>query len=453
MNKKMKFLLVGATTLTTVPTLAAACNNKDNKEVEKLNNQIKDLQKQLNESKQKDISLKQEIEKLNKEEQLELISKLDLTKDEKATLINKLNSGAGIAGAIVWYMRSAEARVQAVQAYKLATIAFDNLKKYADTDKMDYKAVDKKTGLVKNPETGKSVPVVFMDVDETVFVNEYVESWMVVDEHMDWGVVDKEKNITAEDFKDSVDAKGKRRAVPGAIEFINHVFENGGIVMFNSGIRQLQPAIDGISKNLIDAGVKKEYVHDWMFWCSGVKPFLDDKKTKYDPTPWKTAVELFKNEKTTQWATSKNERMNAVNDNTAGWDFSKSQNEAGDKVVTKVIMRIGDDFNDFYDDAYKHLKNMDKTREYYEANLKELFENINGALGVKVTKTKTGEGKTAKVDVKTDKVDWHQFNVQVPGNAMYGGWTRGLNYGTYDKIWKLLNEIKNNSKDNVSETK
>ncbi|SYV89807.1 Uncharacterised protein, partial [Metamycoplasma alkalescens] len=63
-----------------------------------------------------------------------------------------------------------------MQAYTLAKIAFDNIKKKEEKlQELDY--TKSKDGVVKNTEGDKAVPVVFMDIDETVFVNEYTESW------------------------------------------------------------------------------------------------------------------------------------------------------------------------------------------------------------------------------------------------------------------------------------
>nr|WP_272873013.1 HAD family acid phosphatase [Mycoplasma phocoeninasale] len=117
---------------------------------------------------------------------------------------------------------------------------------------MDYAALKQADGKVSNPADRKFVPVVFMDIDETVFINEYTQAWTITDNNGQF----------SETKKDSIDAIGNRKPIPGAIEFIKHVFEAGGIVMFNSGIRQLRPSIDGIKKNLIAAGLDAKYVHD-----------------------------------------------------------------------------------------------------------------------------------------------------------------------------------------------
>ncbi|MBU4689624.1 HAD family acid phosphatase [Mycoplasma zalophidermidis] len=418
MNKKLKLLLVGTSAVSAFPIVAAACNNNDNKDDSKTT---------------KKINLSEEINKLPVEKQIELVSQLKLDKNAKAQIIGKLNSGVGITGAIVWYMRSAEAKLQSLQAYTLATLAFDNLKKRAEEDKMDYSALNVETGVVSNPKSGYGVPVVFMDVDETVFINEKTESWMVAENN----------GRFSEDKKDSVDAKGNRRAVAGAINFIKHVYANGGIVMFNSGIRQLKDSVEGIKKNLIKEGVDAKYLHDWMFWCSGVNPYNED--GTFATAPWAKAISDFENKTDNSKVSTKNQRMNAVSDNTAGWDFSKSQTGAGDKVVTKVIMKIGDDASDFYDDAYKKQAKFDITNKFFfdESNkdIKAIFTDVNGAEGIKITVDK----KTKMV--KKEKLAWHQFNLQVPGNAMYGSWTKGLGYGSFSSLWEELNDIYSKSTD------
>lgn len=406
MNKELR-LFLSAMPVIALPVVAASCNTTNAKD-------------DFN-------SLKEKIEKLSVEQKRELIDNLNLTKEEKSELIDKLNSGVGIAAAIVWYVTSAEQRAAAMQAYTLAKIAFDNIKKKEESgSELDYGKSN--NGVVKNTEGDKAVPVVFMDIDETVFVNEYTESWMVYENN----------GVFSEEFKGEVDAKGNRKPVPGAIEFINHVFKNGGIVMFNSGIPQVKAPIEGIKKNLIKHGVKEEYVHDWMFWCSGVD--TKAKNGKYeDKSPWKTALE---NKNLNKKVTSKNQRMNDVSDNKEGWNFKASESKSGDNVQTKVIMKIGDDFNDFYDDAYKNAKTPGANIDFItKNNLDRLFTEIEGTKGVKVTV----ENNVPKIE----NLNWHQFNIQIPGNAMYGGWTANYSYGAFDKLWKALKEIYENSKDNV----
>ncbi|TQC51313.1 hypothetical protein E1I18_03285 [Mycoplasmopsis mucosicanis] len=424
--KKLRYLLGAFAPLSLAPIATVACNQP-------VENKLT-LEK-----------LTQEVNKLTTDEKIQLVNSLTLSDDEKAKLINDINSGVGITASIIWYMTSAEQKVAALQAYTLATVAFDNLKKRGDTDKIDYSKVDKTTGAVKKAENGKAIPVVFMDIDETVFKNELSESDLVI----------KHKGKFLEDEKNKIDAVGNRNPVPGAIEFINHVFENGGIVLFNSGIPQLEDSIKGIMKNLIAKGVKKEYVHEWMFWCSGVQPVLKD--GKFDKTPWKTAINEFKKYKSSDKAyntlkksTTKNQRMNAVSDNKDGWNFKASDANSDDGVVTKVIMRIGDDFGDFYDDAYKSKRNNTYSNEWLEKTegAKDLFTKVEGAQGIKVTKAaKSGE------EAKVEKVAWHQFNVQVPGNAMYGSWASQYGHGSFKKLWDALVALNKDSKDGTAETK
>ncbi|MCT4469572.1 HAD family acid phosphatase [Mycoplasma sp. HS2188] len=447
--KKNKLWLLSAGALALVPASVVSCQN--DKKVEE--------PKQKNETTEQKITrLLGELTTLQPEERIKVATQLGLDDSQMAKLLESFVYQAGAASAVAWYMKSAENRLQAEQAYKLATIAFDNIKaKHADSDHLDYTALQQDTGIVNDPAAGKYVPVVFMDIDETVFVNEYMEAYMLKGwKNGDW--IEKDK--------DAVDAKGNRRAVPGAIDFINHVFKNGGIVMFNSGIRQQEASIEGIKKNLIAAGVEAKYVHDWMFWCSGVQPVLSNENgtVRYDKTPWRTAINKFKTfskdeegEKASlkhQKVTFKNERMNAVSDNPDGWDFAEAQNgQGGHHVKTRVIMRIGDDFNDFYDEAYKNLKSNDKNVEFAEQEkVKKLFTNIDGAQGIKVTVNYTTEGDKKIPEVIITDLDWNQFNLQVPGNAMYGGWNRGLGYGSFTKLWKEIENIVENSLDNKEDT-
>ncbi len=88
-----------------------------------------------------------------------------------------------------------------------------------------------------------------------------------------------------EPTKEKNDLKANRFAIPGAVEFINYVHENGGLVFYNSDMNQSTAVRDAVKENLKKVGVK--FVQDFQFWMRGSMPYLaeneaeiSDEKTK-----------------------------------------------------------------------------------------------------------------------------------------------------------------------------
>ncbi|MGV2393176.1 UNVERIFIED_CONTAM: hypothetical protein O8I53_09555 [Campylobacter lari] len=133
------------------------------------------------------------------------------------------------------------------QSYVLAQAAFDNLKK-TNTEKFDFSKNFNTEQKVVDAESGKSYPVVFMDIDETILANDYTEAEAILS-----GGFEEAKKV-------AFDIKGIRREVPGAINFINYVHEHGGIVMFNSNMPQGKEIVEKTIQNLKTLGVK--FVND-----------------------------------------------------------------------------------------------------------------------------------------------------------------------------------------------
>ncbi|ADE19805.1 HAD family acid phosphatase [Mycoplasma crocodyli] len=444
LNKKLFLLGAMIPAVSALSVVAVSCNNGTDK---------------------KDATPAEVIEmvkKLTNEDKNKLIHALDvkgiLTQDEAANLINTLNKDAAQIGSIVWYIKSAESRIGREQDYALAKIKFDNLIKDA-TSKWDLGKVEKTTGLVKNPDTDKFIPVVYMDIDETVLSNDFTES----------------RAMTVGGYKpadkENYDLKGVRKATPGAIAFINHVFDKGGVVMYNSDMNQPETVRKAVKENLIKAGVKKEYVQDWQFWMRGSVPYkaADPEKEKkieeWSKMTPEQAAKVTKEEISALtndlkfgkefrkmpwigWPSSdmaynigklvfKNQRMNATSENTEGWDLGTT---GADKVKFRVAMKIGDNFNDFFDEASKKQSNDDRVALYEskDAAMKDLFLNPEGSKG-------------RKYDAETKKwsdLEWKQSYQLITGNSEYGGWLDPYGYkNTYLELWKAIKEIIKDPKD------
>ncbi|VEU75821.1 5'-nucleotidase, lipoprotein e(P4) family [Mycoplasmopsis maculosa] len=440
MNKKLVSLMtLGASTLPLV-LASASCN------VEKSGENVSKEQGLIN-----------QLSQLSKEEKAKLIDALDLKKvlseEEKAKLVEKVHNQAGLFGAVVWYIKSVENHISRKQSFVLAKAAFDNLMKKGNSQNIEYGKNYNTIQKVENAGEGKSVPVVFMDIDETVLANDYIEGLSVY-----------EKGFFHEGTKVDFDVKGLRREIPGAIDFINYIQSKGAVVMFNSNMPQGKKVVEGTIENLKALGLK--FIEPWQFWMRGSLPYQPtsetasvlkslrenvnrDKEsvssikfdqTKYAAQPWLT-FENWENAKALGKSVLKNTRMDAVSENQeTGWNLKLADNKSGEAVKFKVIMKIGDNYNDFFDNIAPETN--DERVAQYKNNpaLKALFTNINGAKGQKATYDKT----TKKVTFK--ELEWDQFYVQTPGNAEYGDWSKEYGYGAFTKIAKALEEITKDSK-------
>ncbi|UUD35526.1 acid phosphatase [Mycoplasmopsis caviae] len=402
---------------------------------------------------EKNKFIKEEFAKLNDEGKKALINSIDyksiLSMDEKEALISKLNKDAAQFGSIVWYIKSVEARIAKEAEYARATAVFDNLMTRATTDKFEYNQDFNTKQQVDNASNGNYIPVVFMDIDETVLQNDYTEVYGMLNGGYSGKM--KEKN----------DLQAKRFAVPGAVKFINHVQSKGALVVYNSDMNQSTAVRDALKKNLKNLGIK--YVADFQFWMRGSMPYvavdgttiISDEMTKnmskdelkelankmtfksdFEATPWRTwtnssAAEILGKK------VYKTDRMNGLDDNDKGWNLSSIDSKSGNAVKLRTLMRIGDNFNDFFDRNSKGKNNGERTNQYLKTEgMRELFTNIKGAEGLKYVKK--ADGKYGEFKKQTY---WQGYSM-IPGNSEYGGWLEEFGYGdTYNMIYQELKSI------------
>ncbi|UUD36802.1 5'-nucleotidase, lipoprotein e(P4) family [Mycoplasmopsis californica] len=370
-----------------------------------------------------------------------------LTQDEIHTLIDELNKDAAQFGSIVWYIKSAESLIGKEQAFAYATKAFDELKANPTSKTVfDFSQNFNTAQKVDNPAPGLSIPVVFMDIDETVLQNDYTEAFGMLN------------GGYSGDMKETNDLKAKRFAVPGAVDFINHVQENGGLVIYQSDMNQSTAVVEAVKQNLKNVGVK--YVENFQFWMRGSMPYvaenetdISDEKTKnlseaqlkelakktkfttdFSPKPWRT------------WTNSKaayilgklvykTDRMQGTDSNTNGWDFSQEDSKSGDKVKTLTLMKIGDNFNDFFDRLSKGKANDERNKIYTEnKKLQALFTTTNAnALVAKK------DGESYILEEVTNRPNAY---ILIPGNSEYGGWLDPYGYkNTFKNLYEELKAI------------
>lgn len=115
------------------------------------------------------------------------------TRNYKKDLVSESKLGT------LWVQDSGEYRALAYQAYNSARITFNSVEK------------------------GGKIPAVVMDLDETVLDNSPYAAWQAV----------KGESYTPESWKRWCEAR-EAGAVPGALEFVKHVYSKGGEVFYVS---------------------------------------------------------------------------------------------------------------------------------------------------------------------------------------------------------------------------
>ncbi|NQZ65885.1 MAG: hypothetical protein HRT99_01545 [Mycoplasmatales bacterium] len=289
---------------------------------------------------------------------------------------------------------SVEFQAAAKTAYKGAKLMFDELSKQSmfDTTK-----VDPTTFKVLNPEKNKAIPVVFMDIDETILNNVAYQAYMIR----------TESSFSEETFEKWIKDEEATK-IDGAVEFINHVWKNGGVVMFNSN--RPQSLWEHTKNNLEKIGLDAKMLKDWTSWEQGINPNLEK--------PW--TVSDYEN-------TNKELRMNTMNANNNGYDLG----EAGaDAVVLKSIMRIGDNFNDFNDNA-THNSLSKERQEVYDNKIRANIGATDKAGTIYDAENKLWINET-----------WNEGYVQIGSNSLYGGWESALEKDFYKKTLEEKRKIK-----------
>ncbi|TDV24080.1 5'-nucleotidase (lipoprotein e(P4) family) [Mycoplasmopsis mustelae] len=318
----------------------------------------------------------------------------------------------------LWNSVSAERDAMALSQYRSAMKQFDAL---VDSQKnvfeLDKAKIDPKTSklTVSNTSENKSIPVVFMDIDETILDNFGYQHWLVANN----------ASFSPETWNEFVQDKVSKK-IPGAFEFIDHVYKKGGIVMFNSNREQKNQLIP-TRENLIKEGLNKAYLPDWVFWMQGVDLNTDK--------PW---ANIKEDENGKRIKSHKEERMNLVN--SKKWNLSVNGQDFGDAVSLKTVMRIGDNFDDFNDIRSANQTN-EQRKDIVNKELGKLFGNFDSNVkGIKYTKDAQGNA------IKSEE-SWAEGYVQIGGNASYGGWVSGLAAGfngfTNDKKLKTVEDLTN----------
>ncbi|QNM93484.1 acid phosphatase [Mycoplasma sp. Pen4] len=400
MKKIIKYILpVAGATSVIMPLSMVACGNTETTKTEKVEptTPITDGAKDA-----KIAELEGKIATLSGEKTT-LEGQVATLTSEKATLEAdkaRLTTERGFATEItsdLWNSFSSEKTVMGLQTYRFAKDAFDKMITQTNAELDKVQVGD--TITVTAPTEGKFIPVVFMDIDDTVLNNFNFQNYNVV----------KNVGFDPKEWTEFVESASSK-IIAGAVDFMKYVWSKGGVVMFNSN-RQQATEKQGTIENLKKFGYDEKYMPSWVWWMKGVDASAEK--------PWDT----------TNGKSSKEERMKRVN--TTKIDINNNSTP----IQFKVVMRIGDDISDFNDNFSKSKPEGRKKAISAEDiiaelnkdsnNYGKLFGNLDPALmGVYYNPTsKTWEAE-----------DHAESYILIAGNESYGTWVKNVldAYVSYD---------------------
>ncbi|MHA3838606.1 HAD family acid phosphatase [Mycoplasma sp. VS1572C] len=382
MNKITKSLMsiAAATTIIAPIATVVACNNNVSSS-----------------DKEKIAQLEAQIKQLNAEKATTEAANADAI----AKLKNQFNT-VSLASSNAWNSISAEKQAMGMQTYASAARLFDKMITQPNVDLTKVNTTGE-TVTVTATEEGKFIPVVFMDLDETVLNNFAFQNYLVKNNTFFspalWG-----------NFVNQANAK----EVAGAINFIKHVWSKGGVVMFNSN-RDQQGQLEPSKKNLTDLGLDAKFMPQWIWWMQGT----DNKSNPKDFNQENNNIKV-----------SKEQRMHWINNN--------KLNINGVQAQFKVVMRVGDDISDFNDNF---SKKPNITNAEVIAALKDSSNNYGKLFG-----NDSLDVKSVYYNPETKSWETENFAasyVLIPGNTSYGSWVKqaiGSSSFNFNKIVDLLDQ-------------
>ncbi|MFV8478668.1 HAD family acid phosphatase [Mycoplasma sp. B6400] len=335
----------------------------------------------------------------------ELTKEIEKIKADKAAVEGQLQAAVdryntvSLASSNAWNSISAEKEAMGREVYAEATRLFDKMVTQPNVALKNINKDGEKV-TVTATEEGKFIPVVFMDLDETVLNNFAFQNYLVTHNTFFspalWG-----------DFV----SQAISTEVAGAIDFIKHVWDKGGVVMFNSN-RDQGPQIKPSLDNLVKLGLDAKLMPDWIWWMQGM-----------DKVDAKTFDQAHRNVRV-----SKEERMHWINTHKLTIDNVQAQ--------FKVVMRVGDDISDF-NDNFSKLPNI--TNKEVVAALKNKELNYGKLFGNDSLEVKSVYYDAAKKAWENE--GFAASYVLIPGNTSYGSWVKqavGSSKFDFNKINQLL---------------
>ncbi|WP_426461609.1 HAD family acid phosphatase [Mycoplasma hafezii] len=383
MNKFSKLLLtLGSATAAITPMVAVSCNNGEN------DAKVKELEAKLADAN----------------------SKLTAANTQLEEALKRYNSVA-LTSSNTWNSVSAEKHAMGVEVYKQATAAFDAMITQPNVSLTNINTSGNEVAVTATEE-GKFVPVVFMDLDETVLNNFAYQNYLVAN------------NTTFSlDTWHKFVSEASSKEVAGAIAFIKHVWSKGGVVMYNSNRNQNTSAdgkilgeVEASKQNLEKLGLEAKLMPEWIWWMQGTEKPSDS--LQFSQTNRNVKV-------------SKEERMHYIN--THKLTINNAQ------VQFKVVMRVGDDISDFND-------NFSKQKGIKSVQVVEALTDQANGYGVLFGNTSL-DNKSVYFNPTSkswEKEDFSASYILIPGNTSYGSWVKqalGQSAFNFEKANKLLEEL------------
>ncbi|MFV8515843.1 HAD family acid phosphatase [Mycoplasma sp. Z244B] len=335
----------------------------------------------------------------------ELTKEIEKIKADKAAVEGQLQAAVdryntvSLASSNAWNSISAEKEAMGREVYAEATRLFDKMITQSNVALKNINKDGEKVTVTATTDK-QFIPVVFMDLDETVLNNFAFQNYLVTHNTFFspalWG-----------DFV----SQAISTEVAGAIDFIKHVWDKGGVVMFNSN-RDQGPQIKPSLDNLVKLGLDAKLMPDWIWWMQGM-----------DKADAKTFDQAHRNVRV-----SKEERMHWINTHKLTIDNVQAQ--------FKVVMRVGDDISDF-NDNFSKTPNI--TSKEVVAALKDSKLNYGKLFGNDSLEVKSVYYDAAKKAWANE--DFAASYVLIPGNTSYGSWVKqavGSSKFDFNKINQLL---------------
>lgn len=243
----------------------------------------------------------------------------------------------GALYSVLWAI-SPERKAQLLTQYKLNIHLYNQIiakqNQFSDKDnkgKLNLNLVkwEKNDLIINETSNDEFIPVVAVDLDETFLDNSPVLAASLLDKrkfnHLNW-----DKWVKTQQAK----------IFAGVLNFVKHIYHNGGMIFFTSN-RLQNKHLEDTKKNLIKEGFPEELLNDALWW-------MDGKKSKAD--------RVLK---------EKEDRYEYINNNKV---FI-----LGKKVNVRIMMVIGDDINDF-NSNFTNNKGITYRENYMEDNnIQKLF--------------------------------------------------------------------------------
>ena len=343
----------------------------------------------------------------------------------------------GFLQSIFWNY-SAEKKALFLSQYQSAKLQFDAVvranKKYLATNVVQFDEGNnyQLKFQTRNLAPNTFIPVVVVDLDGTFLDNTPLKIY---------DYFNTPKFNSADSWKHWIlnQHKFNDQIYPGVLNFVKYVWGSGGMVFFNSqrwtgDHHILNDMTVATRKTLINNGYPKAFLDSYVWWMGGI--------SKYDHPNWK----LLK---------SKEDRLNYLNDpeillrtrTMQEFNIADGWKDIGPKVTDlpiHIVMRIGDDINDFNDNLTTYTQeNILQLRNDYLAN--KNIQNLFGQPAREIWFSRDPEDGTLiqnywknEYDEKIDQslfqkghvvgikehegIPWKTTYLQIGGNALYGSW-------------------------------